>query len=154
MTSRRLYVGGLLPRTVPPPKDRRRKASGSFHIFLRSRFIGCAILCSLALLESAAAPAASGPPVLAIHGTVVDETGAPVPNVRVAAVEGTGLMRDFYTQSDAAGNFAFDLPARFLVSFVASDATGERMDFLGDSFPARDRQRVVLRKSRDPRHRR
>ena len=90
-------------------EDRRRKAGGSFRIFSRRHFIRFSILCSLAFGESAAAPAASGPPLLAIHGTVVDETGTPVPNARVAAVEGSGLMPDFFTQSDAAGKFRLRL---------------------------------------------
>ena len=122
--------------------NRRRKAGGSFRSIAHRHFVGFAILCSLALLDHAAAPAASGPPGLAIRGTVVDEKGVPVPNVRVAAVEGFGHMPDFFTQSDAAGNFTFELPGRFSVVLFASDATGERMGYLWG------RGRLVLQKSR------
>jgi hypothetical protein len=63
-------------------------------------------------------------------------------------VDGFGLMPDFFTQSDSAGNFDFNLPGRFMVALVASDATGERMGFLTNYFDTRNRQRLVLRKSR------
>ncbi len=61
-------------------------------------------------------------------------------------------MPDLWTQSDAAGRFACDLPGRYSVSLVARDAKGERMGFLAASFvrlSRREPQRVVLRKSRE-----
>ncbi len=88
---------------------------------------------------------------LLIRGTVVDENGAILPNIKVAAVEGLGHTPDFLTQSDAAGKFRFNLPERYAVSLVASDASGERMGFVGfyDLSDRRGRPlQLVMRKSR------
>jgi hypothetical protein len=122
------------------------------YIFLRNHFIRFAVLCSFVLFDDVATAVAGGSPPIKIRGTVVDETGAPVPNVRIAAVNGFGFMPDSLTQSDVAGRFTCDLPGRYAVSLVARDAKGERMGFLAPSFVRLSRgepQRVVLRKSRE-----
>jgi hypothetical protein len=98
-----------------------------------------------------ALPSRREPDAFSIRGTVVDESGSPLPNIQVAAVEGMGRTPDFLTQSDAAGKFAFNLPGRYSMSLVASDGARERMGFL-NFYDVRDRRagplRLVLRKSR------
>jgi hypothetical protein len=106
---------------------------------------------SLSVAPWTAVPSRREPAAYSIRGTVVDEHDSPLSNIKVAAVEGLGRTPDFLTESDAAGKFAFNLPARYSVSLVASDATGERMGFL-TFYAVRDRRggplRLALRKSR------
>ena len=86
-----------------------------------------------------------------IGGIVVDEEGVPVPNVKLAAVEGLGRSPDFTALSDAVGNFTLNLPHKYTVSLVASDAAGEHMGFLPFSLLNQEwgqPVRLVLHKAR------
>jgi hypothetical protein len=106
---------------------------------------------TIAAAGRTALPSRTEPAGYSIRGTVVDENGSRLSNVKVAAAEGLGHTPDFLTQSDAAGKFAFNLPGRYSLSLVARDAAGERMGFLGffDLSGRRGRPlRLVLRKSR------
>ncbi|HEX4071796.1 MAG TPA: carboxypeptidase-like regulatory domain-containing protein [Planctomycetaceae bacterium] len=106
---------------------------------------------ALSVAPRTALPARRDAAAFSIRGTVVDEHDSPLSNIKVAAVEGLGRTPDFLTQSDGAGKFAFNLPGRYSVSLVASDAAGERMGFL-TFYDVRDRRggplRLALRKSR------
>ncbi len=106
---------------------------------------------AISVAPRTARPSRRDAAAFSIRGTVVDESGSPLSNIKVAAAEGLGRTPDFLTQSDAAGKFAFNLPARYSVSLVASDATSERMGFL-TFYDVRDRRggplRLTLRKSR------
>jgi hypothetical protein len=87
-----------------------------------------------------------------VRGTVVDEEGAPVPNVKLATAESLWRKPDVAALSDAAGKFTLNLRSRtFPVSLVAGDARGERMAYL-PFFLFRQvwerPMRLVLRKAR------
>ena len=157
------------------PRDRERSARLRDRIRHR-HFVGFAILCSLALLFCTAALAADGAaapakfqqpadktaspsgevPTRALHGTVVDEKGTPVPHVKIVTsagwrsdVDRTTLV-DRATLTDAAGDFTLDVPTwPMLLLLWAKDKTGTRMGSLND-VPGKTRPaaRIVLHEAR------
>ncbi len=98
-----------------------------------------------------AAQSGSEQPTFAIRGSVVDEKGAPVPNVKVVAPPQKSGP-DLTALTDAAGNFTLRLPSwRLEFLLLARDREDGRLGFLhyvpSKSSPAPD-ARIVLHTAR------
>ncbi len=85
-----------------------------------------------------------------ISGTVVDEAGASVGNVRVSEMSGPLKGREL-AKSDTAGHFDLEVPVESLNAYLIARADGGKRVGLG-SWAARDKTeplRIVVRKARE-----
>ncbi|HEX4071793.1 MAG TPA: carboxypeptidase-like regulatory domain-containing protein [Planctomycetaceae bacterium] len=100
--------------------------------------------------DSAAPSVGSEVPTFALRGTVVDESGAPVPKAKVVTSAGRHPDVNLAAVTDAAGNFTLPLSTwQIQAILVAKDETGSRIGSLkyvpGKTRPA---ARIVLHAAR------